>query len=250
MYKNKKGRALQKNTSTSQYWKGFIAADGCIHTTRISLVISSKDSPHLTKYGRFVKAKVVNENYEYSRCAVRFRNKSLVEQLRIIGITPNKSLTFKLIAPLNWNFLRGYFDGDGHISIKEYKKWNKKYQKYYVRVATEIHIVGSKRFLYQVKAFLAKFDIEGQIYTIENTKACRLRIHSRDSQSKFIHNIYKDAEIYLERKFRKAVEMRNHFDNYPVNSRNQHLGILSEASYLERAETIIRGPKEKSMVKG
>lgn len=250
MYKNKKGRALQINTSISQYWKGFIAADGNITGTRISVVLSSKDRNHLLKYSKYTGAKLVDEKYEYSRCAVRFRNKSLVKQLSAVGITSNKSLTFKLYAPLTWDFLRGYFDGDGHISIKEYKKWNTKYQKYYTRVATEIHMVSSKYFLHQVKAFLNKFSITCKIHKIEGTEACRLRINSREAQQRFIHNIYQNAEVYLKRKFRKAVEMRNHFDNYPVNSRNQRLGILSEASYLERAETIIRGPKSKDMVKG
>ena len=47
----------------------------------------------------------------------QFKNQDIVDYLKQFGIVPNKTFTLEL-PYINWNVLRGVFDGDGSISFK------------------------------------------------------------------------------------------------------------------------------------
>lgn len=119
------------------YWLGFLYADGAVFppghqkSGKISLVCKESDIDHtLVKlkeslgYSGSIKT-YTNKNspftgkpYTYGRLLIT--SDRLVEDLCALGCVPRK--TFVLTSPpipigLRWDFIRGYTDGDGAISI-------------------------------------------------------------------------------------------------------------------------------------
>lgn len=107
------------------YWAGFLAADGCLSKKNYSIYLRIKDLDHIEKYKIFINSDLkiyYNKNKANSIMGcITFRSKENWDYLNSIGITPKKSLTFQFKNELNWDFIRGYFDGDGSISKNEPK---------------------------------------------------------------------------------------------------------------------------------
>lgn len=121
--------AFDDITPESCYWAGFIAADGYLRYNRNSLTIKIhiKDKNHLDKFADFIKftgnIKIedpicLNPLKQYCKIVVNgdFFPKALKQNF---NITPQKTYTLqppKIPDELMPHYLRGYFDGDGHIS--------------------------------------------------------------------------------------------------------------------------------------
>lgn len=118
------------------YWLGFIAADGSVRKNvsgsfEFSLRLSGKDLTHLMKFrdhiGSSHKIKkgicvspLVREYHSYS--SLRIVRKRFTDALIKLGIVQNKTLVLKFCeVPKNLinHFMRGYFDGDGSVSIRK-----------------------------------------------------------------------------------------------------------------------------------
>ncbi|MDO8663417.1 MAG: LAGLIDADG family homing endonuclease, partial [Candidatus Wildermuthbacteria bacterium] len=70
----------------------------------------------------------INSNWRDSY-QLQIGSKEIFSDLLNLGMTPNKSLTIKMPAvPTKFlnHFLRGYFDGDGHVSVSTYQKKDRK----------------------------------------------------------------------------------------------------------------------------
>ncbi|PLT29470.1 LAGLIDADG family homing endonuclease [Peribacillus deserti] len=107
--------------------------------------------------------------------------------IEIHGINPNKCLNLKfpkIPAEFMSHFVRGYFDGDGCI----YK------DKYFVNI-----VGGSKSFMESLVKILASQNINAVIKSFEHHY--RVYISGDDPIKKFSAWIYKDKELYLQRKY-------------------------------------------------
>lgn len=123
---------------------------------------------------------------------LRINSKYLCDHLEKLGVYKNKSLILKfpdfISEELISHFLRGYIDGDGSISKTRYA----------------VSFTSTESFCNSVNSILKKkFNINGTIAdgTSHNgiTKEFRL---SRFAYSKlFLDYIYKDAELYMKRKY-------------------------------------------------
>lgn len=119
----------------SCYWAGFFAADGCVcknnGTYVVSLTQHLDDINHLRKYATTINFKKeistgINEtSYGITEWArIIFASKEMFNDLKNnFNIIEKKSLVLK--PPLLRNeyissFIRGYFDGDGHILERKY----------------------------------------------------------------------------------------------------------------------------------
>lgn len=113
------------------YWLGFIFADGCINelakSMNLEISLQSRDREHLVKFEkslefdtsvvRDTQVKLNGKSYPTSRMNVC--SKYLCESLIKLGCTSRKSFTKrlpKIDSNLYRHFIRGYFDGNGHIS--------------------------------------------------------------------------------------------------------------------------------------
>jgi LAGLIDADG-like domain len=82
------------------------------------------------------------------------------------------------------HFIRGYFDGDGHINYKGY---------------TVSFVGGSTAFMESLQALLLKYGFNP--YMTDNGKHIRVFIHGRKSLKQFGDWMYTDKSLYLKRKF-------------------------------------------------
>lgn len=118
------------------YWLGFIAADGCVIDTKgkrcLQIELSSKDRGHLEKLKSAIKYDgpihynrkhylTHNGKTDVFLCdLLQINHTGLVRDLISHGITPRKSKTLqppKIRKKLVRHWIRGYFDGDGSVSI-------------------------------------------------------------------------------------------------------------------------------------
>lgn len=193
------------------YWLGFIYADGCHNVERysLSIVLQENDSDLLWEFYEDIKCdKIVQRyyNYKYHRfyASVHIQHPHLSQALLNKGVFQNKS--FKITFPtediipkeLLKHFVRGYFDGDGCLTIPKDKS------------KTSWSIIGNYTFVERVKQYIEnsipnysltirKQSQSSNIYTIG--KGGRIVV------KQFLDWLYKDATIYLKRKYDKYLEV-------------------------------------------
>lgn len=202
------------------YVLGFFAADGnMIHSKRGNhyLSFSSCDKEILEKirdvmgcehkiYCKVAKKIAYRDSYQ-----IQIGSKEIFKDLLKLGFTPNKSLTIKFPkVPEKYfaDFVRGYFDGDGHVSTGFYNRKDGETKKHLIFTG---FTSGSKVFLRSLHDLLKKNNIVvgGTLYFL---KGNRLNFSIRDSLSLYGF-LYKNMrnKLYLPRKktiFEKYMKLR------------------------------------------
>lgn len=194
------------------YWLGFLYADGYVVTRNnkdkksytVGLNLKEEDKSHIEKFANSVQTdapiKTYKTNYkDYEASKIIICNKKFCEDLIDKGCYENKTflLNFpKLRQDLVRHFIRGYFDGDGGVSVNIEKK------------TVRVNIVGTYNILKticdifheQIDAIYPKMQTKNKedtnkVYSIQwgNIFTCK----------KIYQFLYKDCNIYLERKFKK-----------------------------------------------
>ena len=200
------------DTEEKAYWLGFIYADGSIiENKRTDIILAKSDEGHLKKFLKSIKSnrsiKYVNkitDKKTYYTCYVNISSKDFTNNLVLCGCPQNK--TDKLVFPndnilpksLTNHFIRGYMDGDGSIHIN---KTNKNTGHKYFRLA----FTGNYKMLNSIKKILTEKDIK-----IEDRETyCALQFNGNTQVLKMLNYIYKDATIYLDRKYEKYMKLKN-----------------------------------------
>lgn len=197
------------DTERKAYILGLIYADGFVGDEKYNnIVISINDKELLedikkeidftgeirkTKKGGFKNSK---EGY-----SLNFSSLKIASSLRDKGLYPNKSLTLdkmpELKEDLKRHFLRGYFDGDGSISISRNSSIAKgKRYTYYQLLFT---IIGTKPMLENI---ISTFDINS--FNISQSKTPEmfyLKVKSKREINNIYNLMYIGATIYLKRKY-------------------------------------------------
>ena len=186
------------NCEKSAYWAGFIAADGYIYNpnkgnsqSSLTIELASKDKNHLFKLG-FDLNKNITDYDKHNSCKLRITSNKICKDLEQYKIYQNKSFTLQFPENINseniHHFIRGYFDGDGSF--------------------TKIYdIVGTETFLKSLINNLP-FTCEYSFYKPKDENSYYLRIRTK-SLKQFFEFMYKDATIYLERKYEKQLAFYN-----------------------------------------
>ncbi len=185
------------------YFLGLLFADGNVRKNYLAFVISltEKDKYILDYFSNkifgFIKLdyrgciKIYGKNNKEYISKPSFRltvcSKKLCYKLKEYGCEPKKSLILEWPKNIPDNmihhFIRGYFDGDGHIS-KEGKVFT---------------IVSSDKFCEDFSKFLKnELDIDGRI--VKAGKVSRFMFYRQDKMQKIKEFMYKDATIFLQRK--------------------------------------------------
>ena len=119
--------------------------------------------------------------------------KKIGQDLIRLGVVPNKTFVLKypnfLTEDQHSHFLRGYIDGDGCIS---------KYDGHCCNVS----FLGTYDFCYGAKEIIESIlDIHCCIRPDKNIY--KILINGKNQVKKFLNWIYKDAELYLTRKYER-----------------------------------------------
>ena len=194
------------------YIIGLLLADGNINQekTVVSISLQESDKLILNKIQScvgisnnliFINMNKKNQNWSNQYCLSLF-SKHLCRALCFYGVIPNKSLSLKypvmIREELTRHILRGYIDGDGNISKNECR----------------VRFVSTKDFCDVAKLIIENtLNINCTIKQCKNNDATKeLCIAGRQQCSTFLQWIYKDANLYINRKY------HIYLDNYINNS--------------------------------
>lgn len=202
------------NDEHKAYWLGFIYADGSHNLKRYSLSINlqKRDINILNKFYEDIECEKNVKLYKnktngkyYANVLVQHEHlsKTLIKQ----GVPNNKS--FKIVFPnnkiipydLKRHFLRGYFDGDGCISIPKINKSKMSWS-----------MIGNYTFINGAKEFIED-NIDNynmNIHKCNHSEVCSIGKGGRNVCVIFLDWLYKDATIYLQRKFDKYLEIKKY----------------------------------------
>ena len=200
------------NTEEKSYVLGWWYSDGNVMPTgKIRISIAEYDKGILEKIAEIMKYDgplfyKIKEGKRVPQWEFRLNRQVLAKQLISLGCFPNKSLKLKFPTKeqvpdeLLKHFIRGYFDGDGSITLKK--------DKY-----PSICIAGSYDFIYGLKDKLpCEITNIYQRYKNRPTpqdSAQQLFIGKNQEIIKFLHWIYDGATIYLDRKYKKVQQVLN-----------------------------------------
>lgn len=213
--------------SVNTYILGFIYADGCLHLDKKyngeKMSIGCCDKEFMESLRKLITPnKKLYENDDgndkhRTYYSVITSNIHIIKFIKDAGITYRKSLTKKFpeCIPKEYlnHFIRGYFDGNGSITIEP------KYGYHYVKFTT-----GSKKFVEGIYKVLKQNKIHtGKIYKDNRHTAYYLQISSQIDIFKFYNYIYKNAEIYLDRKYEKHLTFYSEFIDWSDNNKIQQL---------------------------
>lgn len=218
------------NTEEKAYFLGLLYADGCV-TNDNTMVISLQEGDlsilermkkemkfegpiyYTESRGpRFSKAfnKIYNSKPMY---AMAITSKKLGKDLIKLGCIPRKSLKLKFPnkkqVPKRFirHFIRGYFDGDGYVCICKYKN------KSQIRAG----ITSTKIFLRKIKIILKSIGIKASLKQEKamlrsgNNITASIYPTSSVGVIKFLDWFYKDAKVYLNRKYDRYISIKKEY---------------------------------------
>ena len=198
------------DTEEKAYWLGFLYADGSVGSTdnRIELGLAEKDLNHIEKFKEFIG--VPNKiSYRPQTKSYRYIFKSIPckEDLIKQGCMPKKSLILKFPTEqqvpnyLIKHFIRGSSDGDGSFS--------------HTSSCFQVGIIGTEDF---IKGFLNIIEIQNKnnkIFTVHREDGAKRYVFSGlNDVTNFLNWIYKDATIYLDRKYNHYLDFINNGSKY------------------------------------
>lgn len=206
-----------RDNEASFYVAGFFAADGCIKERKgiantFSLTLGAKDKDHLIRIRDLMGA---NNNIHYTLDQVSYRNttwkdsekygfeitsEKLCSDAKRFNIVPRKThiYTFPewmINHPFVNHFMRGYVDGDGSYWFAGQNS-----------TRVNFSVLGTKQFVETFKSILER---ECGIPIYDNQIRPRpgtfeLAYSGNPIVSKICKFLYRDAEIYLTRKYDRA----------------------------------------------
>lgn len=194
------------------YFLGLLAADGCIHksipgkrNTRISLTLKVEDKYIIDALAKAIDYRgtvriITIRSGQYAGhqygCLV-FTSNKMAADLSKYSITSSKSSTLQYpIIPeeFNYDFIRGYFDGNGSVFISNEKHWRTK------KIIPVIHFrfCGPEKLLVEIQN---KLNIKGRLVKSKKSFVYELQCKRNVQANIFFNKIYTDTNLYLKRKY-------------------------------------------------
>lgn len=201
------------DTEEKAYWLGFLLTDGYVYDSnrqkQVNLCLAEKDINHLYKFldlfgaSEEEKQTMIGHHFggAYTRdnpvCSVIICGKDLVNDLKKYNLFQRKSGIEKPYIFSNPLFekayIRGIFDGDGYIRSTQYG----------------FGFVGSFEMMDYIRDFCNRtFDNSFEkVHITTHGKIFRFATNGYEKTKKFLDYIYKDASIYLDRKYNLYQEL-------------------------------------------
>lgn len=203
--KNLDETVFETYSQGSCYWAGFLAADGCIDingTVRIEL--AGKDKEHVSKFKLFCKSEhnishnTAKDSYKVGFCSQKIKDDLYYNYSLTVDKTHNLILP-TLDASQYPHYVRGFFDGDGCIT-----------EFFNNRPMASIRVFltsGSLSYLEELLELLRNLKaVSGGSIQKKAANCWHIQLGVKDATS-FLHWIYQDAEVYLDRKYDKYVNI-------------------------------------------
>ncbi|SFI73555.1 LAGLIDADG-like domain-containing protein [Bacillus sp. 71mf] len=170
------------------YILGFFIADGVIAKNCHTVSISQKEKEILEDIKKEIKSnQPLCKNKNTDVYMLNLNSKIMKNDLiDIHGITPCKSYDVQFpYVPEEFlhHFIRGYFDGDGHVNPKKY---------------FASFVSGSHLFMNSLKEVLIAQNLKPKF--IDKEKQYRIYLSGKKDIQHFAEWIYKDKELFLRRK--------------------------------------------------
>lgn len=211
IFKTKNKDFFKKWSPEMAYVLGFFAADGNLTINlrgSCYLEFTSRDKSIIEKIRMLLGSnhKMAQRMSNVNRSVIYYRlqigSKEMFNDILKLGMTLNKNKRLKFPRIPNKylsSFIRGYFDGDGNVTISTYKRKTRGN-----RLSTTLHsgfICGNKKPLKSLKNILKEFAhiLGGTLYY--SNRGYRLFFYVNDSK-KLYNFMYKDAgsDLFLNRK--------------------------------------------------
>lgn len=254
-YKYNKDYFSKIDSEDKAYWLGFLYADGSINrfykgdklrSMTLELGLAYKDKHHLEKFKEctdsnipiFERTNKLNGK-EYKSVRIQWNNTKVCYDLCDLGCTPHKTYDIRLpssdIVPKEFmrDFLRGFFDGDGCINISEMNG----------KPHIQVTLTGMPEMLTDISDFLISEGIIRKTPKLRDDKrsnAYSIFFYGADSNKELLDYLYKDATIYLDRKYEKYVDFYKDFDY-----KNQKRGVYYDKHNKAYIATIYIDGKKK-----
>ncbi len=199
-------------TEEQAYWLGFMYADGYIGKhNEVELCLQSYDRQHLRKFQEAIGSKhklgekrIVLNGKEFKACRVHIKDSDLAAGLMRNGCANNKSFEIEMpelgSKELYRHFIRGFFDGDGHIGYRSATDRNN-------YISAEFACASSS-FVASLQAYAA--EIVGVKMTIKRDPrhaVYKVTTTSRWESFRFLQHLYENSSIYLDRKYQQYLSI-------------------------------------------
>lgn len=209
------------DTEEKAYFLGFAYADGYNDGKCFSINLQKNDMDILQKISKIIKFTGKLHYKDYSKYKIknrdtsnwknqyilRFTSERICIKLTELGCPPKKSLILKFptidIIPINLmrHFIRGYMDGDGTIGKSFLKTRN--------HIQFNCEFCSTENFCNGMKNFLIKNNINSWIYDSHNNGITKtFKVSGNKQILRFLDWIYSDATIYLDRKFKSYLQLK------------------------------------------
>ena len=208
------------DTEEKAYWLGFLTADGWVNKNDknnagvTGIELQYGDINHLKKFNKSIGGnyQIVDrwrtcslspyKDKKNHTCIIRIFSLIMYNSLVNKGFTNNKSFDYhipNLKQDLIRHYIRGYFDGDGCFTFT-----NKTFHINFITASKMLnddisHILNLENINYIENSYINDF----------NTTMYKIDIYRNNDRLKFLDWIYKDSNIYLDRKYKKYLKVKN-----------------------------------------
>ena len=209
------------DTEEKAYWLGFLTADGWINKSKKSntgvtgIELQYGDIGHLKKFNKSIggnyqitdrwrqcSLSAKNPNKKNHTCIIRIFSTIMYETLYKLGFSNDKSYNFhmpKIQQDLIRHYIRGYFDGDGCLCFTN--------KSFHINFTTASKLLND-----DVVSVLKSnnFNINENIYVNSfGTTMYKIDICRYQDKINFLDWIYSNCNIYLDRKYKKYLKVKN-----------------------------------------
>lgn len=225
------------NSPEKAYFLGFLFADGHIDSSKksVNMSLAEIDKDILTLFSNLlykVQRPLIlsNKGGEYTILNKRgkrqamytlyIHNKHIYNKLIDLGCVPRKTFLadfpeYMLKNRYLWEFIRGFFDGDGHVGVYSVKRSLRKYGR--------VTFVGTEKFLQKLKEVIkSELNIDSVIgYCHRTDKVKQLNINKQRDVLQFLSRLYRTKHPSLKRKYEKYLILKS-FENVPLKKRTSN----------------------------
>lgn len=205
------------NSAETAYILGFYIADGSISGNRLSFSLSEKDLDLLIQIKNYISPNAKIQHYpekinkqgikSNAMCSLSITSEHICKTLENYGIGYRKTYKIKSIANIipkqfMWDFIRGYFDGDGCVSASNIKKVIKDKEYHHTNVCWTI-ISKDKLILEEIQSFINSEGCTKILVYPDKKGNFLMGTHSLKNLKIIFSKLYNNTSIKLDRKYKK-----------------------------------------------
>lgn len=197
------------------YWLGFLFADGSVthkseNSCYIKLELNYKDKYIIEEFAKDIETDRDVHDYDYGKkhnAELIVYSKTMADDLSKYGIVPRKTYKDNHIPNISTSFMnhfiRGYFDGDGCISLIKPKD-----QK--IHRAT-LSFCADYTLAIELQELFESINVSCRIIDMKKygNDIYSIRIIGNENVIKMFNYMYKDSSVYLIRKYDKFIKFLN-----------------------------------------